>query len=578
MSQLSVSILESLAAIPPVAPEPKPSPRDSFESFGQSRDAWSRAVEAEALRLRDDNNVDLSQADARFSTALNLALVRSGSVAIVGAGAIGNAQWRAVLGMGFRIVAVYDDDVVGLENIGPQGHNLMDLGLPKVEAVRRAALAYRGIEIMARNRRVDTLADIAADLGYMPDYVITCTDSTTFRNGFIGELGERMDRLLKELGTISPGERWTAIERTVPALVLDYRMSLGDWNCFVVPCRAIANVDPFMRQFKKIWKTYTDVSVFEPDQAVQEPCTERSIVYTGANAASYTGALLHWWLAKGQARLTTDKDVLAFFNLEEEEEAKETAFSWLMSYSSQDWRQITSTSAETVLRQCGEALRAKLAGRDRHVEKLALHILGRECALVEPADIRPGDYVFEGDAFVRCVHAGFMEPLEFSPVQHIAVVKWGETLRSALSKENIGFALRPLRPMHGDILFTGVPGRTWISGSMVHEDGGREPVSGLLQAAGALMTVDGCNVFTLEHVKEEEPDEDSVPVELDTVAVGDIVVLPLLSPTQRYEVVSVSLGYLMIREENSGDEPGKVVRSLLSRMVKVDTVRPDVAA
>lgn len=569
MSQ-SASILESLASALPAAPSAaKPEPQ--ADTFSRSRDLWLAAVEAEALRLRDAPDINLNQADIRFSSALNLETVRRTSVAIVGAGAIGNAQWRAVLGMGFHTVAVFDDDVVGLENIGPQGHNITDLGLPKVEAVRRAALQYRGVEIIARNRRVNTLEDIASDLGFMPDYVITCTDSTAFRNGFIAELGERLENLRLSLRGLSRSEKLPRIEQSLPALVLDFRMSLGDWNCFALPCRAIAASILDRITLSEIWKTYTDIAVFEPDQAVQEPCTERSIVYTGANTASYTGAFLHWWLNKGQSQLSTSDDILAFFNLREADTATgEETFCWLMSYSSREWSQITPTPTENALRGHGAHLRAVLTRREKASAKLAAYILGRDCTYIDPADVRPGDFVYTKDMFARCISSS---GLDLSSSE-IAVVRRGALYRKLLQKNNVEMAFRPIKTLPSDILFTCVPEHTHLTGSIMLENGNQATVTGVVRASGDELHVGEHNIFLLEHMKEAPllplcPE--GLPVTPDTVEDGDIIILPRIDPATRFEVLEITLSDLMIRPENTDDAPGKVGRHLLEGMIKVGT-------
>lgn len=144
--------------------------------FKDIEEAYYAALRKEALRLNNDPEFQENDADIRFSTALNLRAVRQAICCIIGAGGLGNWQWRILMSMGFKQIIIYDDDVVGIENVGPQAHSVFDIGLPKVEAVRRAALRYRGIGIVARNKRVMTLEDIENDLGYVPSVIIGCTD------------------------------------------------------------------------------------------------------------------------------------------------------------------------------------------------------------------------------------------------------------------------------------------------------------------------------------------------------------------------------------------------------------------
>ena len=232
---------------------------------------------------------------------------------------------------GFRNISIFDDDVVSIENIGPQAHNLCDIGLPKVEAVRRAGIAARGVEIAAYNRRVHSLGDIREALGYTPDILITCTDSAEFRNGFITGLASafRHD---------APQEYATGT--SYPDLLLDYRMSLGDWTCYAIPLRIMRRVP---RQ--SMLAQYCSEAVFPPEEAVQESCTERAIVYTGASVASYTGAFLHWWFTGGKA--SVNENLAAFFDSGD----TELPMHWTCTHSSRDWEAIQPTRRELRLLQ-----------------------------------------------------------------------------------------------------------------------------------------------------------------------------------------------------------------------------------
>lgn len=292
------------------------------------------ALEAEALRLLNDPEFNAADADIRFSTAMNLRAVRNTCCCIIGAGGLGNWQWRILLSMGFRQVVIYDDDMVSIENIGPQAHSIFDIGLPKVEGVRRAALQYRGIGIVARNKRVMTLSDIHNDLGYVPDVIIGCTDSADFRNSFIGSL----ERTLRHSGSSNPSQ--------LPQLWIDYRMALGDWNAYIVPARAMVMVPipGWSVLIDRFFTKYRREACFDASDAVQEACTERAISYTGASVASFTGALLHWWFSTGKQELSDSAKLHNEFLAQ-----KGTQFSWKMSYSSRDFEPISPTRREAFL-------------------------------------------------------------------------------------------------------------------------------------------------------------------------------------------------------------------------------------
>lgn len=354
--------------------------------------------------MRDDPNMDIEDADVRFSTSLPLRMVRRAKVVIVGAGGLGNQQWKVVLGMGFRHLAIFDDDKVGIENVGSQGHNITDIGMLKVEAIKQAALLYRGIEIEAVPDRVHTYTELKDRLGYVPDIVITCTDSADFRSSFFHSLVE---------GRRGSSQLYLEIPYDyLPELWLDYRMSLGDWTCYAMPLRSMGkyggseevaeylagyakealfsdhdeDLDSAMkivegdvlvipdiggdRQLRVVETTSMSVYVKADDgevfsvtrgydgkvirkaQAVQERCTERGIIYTPFNVASYTGSFLHW-LYTSYLKMFDD-------NREEAYEAVRDFLSGRLhmkpkvSYSARDWETITPTDTE-------ESLRAKLA-------------------------------------------------------------------------------------------------------------------------------------------------------------------------------------------------------------------------
>lgn len=310
--------------------------------FKDIEEAYYAALRKEALRLNNDPEFQENDADIRFSTALNLRAVRQAICCIIGAGGLGNWQWRILMSMGFKQIIIYDDDVVGIENVGPQAHSVFDIGLPKVEAVRRAALRYRGIGIVARNKRVMTLEDIENDLGYVPSVIIGCTDSADFRNGFIQSLWETLS------GWNIPTPQ---IMKKLPELFIDYRMALGDWNAYIVPARAMISHENTRSQINSFFRKYKSNACFTAEEAVQEACTERAISYTGASVASFTGALLHWWFSEGRTELREDADKLfyGFLMSNPLKDVERTKFTWKMSYSSRDWESITPTKREMFL-------------------------------------------------------------------------------------------------------------------------------------------------------------------------------------------------------------------------------------
>lgn len=571
---ISGSVFDGLGE--PVAATPSLPEETEKAPFEQRRDAWLAAVQNEARRLHVSPDIDLNQADIRFSTSLPLAAVRERTVAIVGVGAIGNALWRAILGMGFRSLALYDDDTVAVENIGPQGHNITDLGLPKVEAARQAALAYRGIEVLARNQRVYTLGEIAEDLGYVPDIVITCTDSTRFRNGFIDDLRTRMQQHGEHVSGTQAQIR-EAARQSLPELLLDFRMALGAWNCYAIPCRAMS--DMLLPLLRELWNAYTKEAVFEPEEAVQEPCTERSIAYTGANTASYAGAFLHWWLTKGRSDLRNESRLTAYFGLSTSTAVTACDFRMLMSFDVRQWEQNTATPTETLLRRKLAALQEGMREREMDLARFISRKLCRDLHVIPLADVRPGDYLYTINGYWRCVTDNGMTPA--MPATEFRIVSVpGTGLISRLDQKDVILALRPDREMGVDLAFTAVPGETWLRGVYRNVEGRDQTVWGQLRDSGDKLSVDGINLFKLTDLRIIDPAAaDEIPagdaVDEAHVAEGDIVILPRISSESiTYTVVAKREEGLMVNPNNELSEPCLVSRRHLDGMRRISRTSP----
>lgn len=316
----------------------------------------NKHVRGEAIRMLEDPTFDINQGDVRFSTALPLNLVRNTTVAIVGCGGLGNWQWRVLMGMGFRNIHLFDDDVVGIENIGPQAHSIMDLGIPKVEAVRRAGMFYRGVNLHTHQQRIMTYKEMVDAMGCVPDIVIGCTDSAEFRNSFIQSLfslempdgvdpDDRVDESMLFVSDLRAHQ--------LPKLWLDYRMSLGDWTCYAMPVRIMYSVynredSNYSGDLKYHVIKYVDEACFNPEDAVQEACTERAICYTGAQVASFTGAYVHWFLTKAQQVFSDEERLINYFENWETRHNMEAPlqFLWRTSFSARDFEYITASRKE----------------------------------------------------------------------------------------------------------------------------------------------------------------------------------------------------------------------------------------
>ena len=252
-------------------------PLTSAPSIDNPREAYTAAI---------DKMVDSVEAIARerfnerSSTAISPQILNSKKVVIIGAGGLGNWQWKTLLGMGFTCITIMDDDIVSPENVGPQAHRMIDICMKKVDAIAQEAYAYKGVRIRAVDRRCPSMyAQLTAMLGFVPDIVIGCTDNREWRNAF-----------LRSITNISTNGK------EAPELWIDLRMSMGSWDCYTIPVRALVKRSETaasdMRELLNEYYKVANVSEFE---AIQEPCTARSICFTGESVAAHVGALLFNW-------------------------------------------------------------------------------------------------------------------------------------------------------------------------------------------------------------------------------------------------------------------------------------------
>ena len=258
----------------------------------------------------------------RSSTSFPYNVASQQKVVLAGCGGLGNWQWRVLLGMGFSHLAIFDGDVVSVENIGPQHHNIVDLGMPKVEAVEHNAYCYNGTRVRAYNQKCpSTFYELADFLGYTPDIIIGCTDSTEWRNSFI--------------------DSFCKLSLLSNYLFLDFRMSMGDFVCYAIPSFAV-----------EVFEKYKKLAVFPPEEGLQEACTERAICYTGACAAAFTGAFLHWYLTKGWVLIRQNEEALKkYCTLAKSTLNDGVDFKWRTVFSAKDFQFISETINEGVLNE-----------------------------------------------------------------------------------------------------------------------------------------------------------------------------------------------------------------------------------
>lgn len=311
---------------------------ENVSAFERARRAFMEAVRERILDIKTDPNIDLDDIDLRSSTAIRHRWIRPKVVCVVGIGGLGNWLWRILAGMGIEKLILIDNDTIEIQNVGPQAHSLAYLGYPKVLSAADSMMAYRGVEIRTVQTRVRGLEDIRTICGGMPDILITCVDNMEFRNTLNGNI------------------KYVLTERSyLPEIYIDMRMSLGDWRIFTLPLRTLAMINDGPTLFTRHF--YEGGAVFAQSNAVQEACTERAIVYTGANAAAYVGAMLHWYTNEGQVLFSeggTEEHPNRLTNIEQfmyPTDYWPYEFSMDKAFSARDWEPISPTRAQRVLQR-----------------------------------------------------------------------------------------------------------------------------------------------------------------------------------------------------------------------------------
>ena len=270
------------------------------------REAYEAAIDKMVAGV---DVLDKERFNERSSTVLSKAVLNNKKVVIIGAGGLGNWQWKTLLGMGFTCITIMDDDVVSPENIGPQAHRMIDIGMKKVDAIAQEAYAYKGVRIRAIDHRCpNKYWNLVEDLGFVPDIVIGCTDNREWRNDFLESLSENDFSLYND-------------KSDLPELWIDLRMSMGTWDCYTIPVRGLWQVyteaDDDGAYSKKhhiqaLMSKYCVDAYVKPEEAIQEPCTARAICFTGESVAAHVGALLFNWYNLPR-ELRTDFDFLTYF-------------------------------------------------------------------------------------------------------------------------------------------------------------------------------------------------------------------------------------------------------------------------
>lgn len=346
-------------------------------TFPEIKEFYSNEVKKEMLRLHNDRSINLTDMDTRFSTALNKRNMQDKVVVLVGVGGIGNWVWRVLVSMGIETLILVDFDTVGIENIGPQAHNLVDIGEYKVDAAAAAITQLRGINVKTIKTKVEDAYDLIEKCGGRIDILITAVDNMSVR---------------RELRVVQC------------ELLIDLRMSLGDWTAYCIPKKYIRSNYYIEKVVAEVYSRNQE-AFFDDENAVQEACTERAIVYTGANIASYVGAYLHWYFNIGYAKLT---NIDTYEHAYREYYSGLMEFGHMMSFSSRDWEFITPTKKDIRVKEQIAKLKAEIEALEALVEvPVAIEQPVEEIEVTVDEELVPGDVnALDVDDSFACIDNG----------------------------------------------------------------------------------------------------------------------------------------------------------------------------
>ena len=188
-------------------------------------------------------------------------------VTVIGVGAIGRNVAIQLAAMGAQKIQIIDFDFVEEHNIASQGFMENDIGLPKVEAVKRTCEAINSdIEVLAVDDRFKKSI-------YTGGVVFSCVDSMSVRE-FV----------------------WNSVKNNVE-LFIDGRMSAEVCRILSVPCKS--------EKEKDFYKS----TLFSDEEAHVGSCTAKSTIYCSNIAAGLMVSSFTKWLRS----IPTDKDI--FLNI-----------------------------------------------------------------------------------------------------------------------------------------------------------------------------------------------------------------------------------------------------------------------
>ncbi|MBY0528007.1 MAG: ThiF family adenylyltransferase [Gemmataceae bacterium] len=186
---------------------------------------------------------------------------------IIGVGAIGRQVALQLAALGVPELTLFDEDIVGVENLAVQGYWAEDLGAPKVHATAEACRRINAQVQLTPVRERFKRSTASHRFTGKQTVIFSCVDSIATR------------RVI-----------WEAV-RNQAALFVDGRMSAE-------VIRVLAVAEPSLH-------TYYPGTLFAGAQAYVGSCTARSTIYTASIAAGLMIGQFTRWLR----RLPTDSDL-----------------------------------------------------------------------------------------------------------------------------------------------------------------------------------------------------------------------------------------------------------------------------
>lgn len=163
------------------------------------------------------------------------------SILIVGAGSIGSWTALALLKLGCSDITIIDNDVVEVHNAGSQVYNSLDDGEKKIDALSKKLMFLTEIQPTTE------------------ELTITAENAKTCLKGF--------DIIISAIDNIEGRTIMFEALKDTEKLFIDGRMAGNAIEIYTIPMS-----DP-----EKV-KLYQD-TLFTPEEAIEVPCSERSVVY-----------------------------------------------------------------------------------------------------------------------------------------------------------------------------------------------------------------------------------------------------------------------------------------------------------